>query len=158
MAASEKAKAVALIAAALAGPCEGLRQYVYFDPVGIPTACFGTTGPDVIPGKFYTVGECKALLNRDMLKFAVKVEECAPGIPQSVHVAFSDAAYNGGEKIACDTKNSTAARYLKAGDWRRACMELPRWNKAKKMGVLITLPGLTTRRGIEMDYCLKGLT
>ena len=37
-------KAIALtLATALAVPAEGLRQYAYKDPVGLPTMCFGST-------------------------------------------------------------------------------------------------------------------
>jgi lysozyme len=158
MAASDKARAAALIAAALAAPAEGLRQWAYKDPVGILTVCYGTTGKDVVQGKQYTIGECKALLARDMLDAVEKVESCAPGAPEPVLVAFGDAAYNIGPKVACDTQHSTAARKLAAKDWKGACQELPKWNRATKAGVSVELPGLTKRRAMEADYCLKGLS
>ena len=74
-----------------------------------------------------------------------------------VLAAFGDGVFNIGPKIACDTKNSTAARYLKAGNLRAACDQLPRWDKAKVMGVMVSLPGLTKRRAAERELCLKGL-
>ena len=155
---SKKVGAAALIATALAMPMEGLRQVVYKDPVGIPTVCFGTTGKDVIQGKFYSVPECKALLNERMLQAATEVDNCAPDAPPMVLAAFSDAAYNIGSKIACDSKRSGAARALKKKDWVRACQELLKWDKATYHGVTMSLPGLTKRREAEYQICMKGFS
>lgn len=152
---SDKAKRTAVavaLATAIAMPMEGLRQWVYKDPVGLPTVCFGTTGPDVIPGKKYSIDECKALLNRDMLAAIEQVERCHPQLPDNVLAAFGDAVYNIGPKVAC---NSTAAKYLKAGNYEAACRELPRWNRATVAGVSVVLPGLTKRRNLEMALCLS---
>jgi GH24 family phage-related lysozyme (muramidase) len=91
-----------------------------------------------------------------MRKAVAEVEQCAPGLPVEVLAAFSDAAYNLGGKIACDTNNSTAARYLRDGKLIEACNQLPRWDKAKVGGALVALPGLTKRRHAELDLCLKG--
>ena len=153
--AQRKASALAL-AAAIAVPAEGLRQTYYFDPPGILTVCYGHTG-GVDKTKTYTLNECKALLDKDMTNAVNTVERCAPGLPVPVLAAFSDAVYNIGPKIACDTTKSTAARMLKAGDIAGACNQLPRWNKAIVLGVAISLRGLTTRRNNEQALCLKGL-
>lgn len=144
------------LATALAVPAEGLRQYAYYDPPGILTVCYGHTGPDVQKGRLYSLSECKGLLSKDMLKAINQVEACQPGLPVNVLVAFSDAAFNIGPKVACDLKNSTAARYLHAGKMIDACNQLPRWNKSTILGVLVELPGLTTRRGAEQQLCLNG--
>lgn len=150
----------ALIAAAiaLAAPAEGLRQWAYRDPPGILTVCYGHTGADVDPGRQYSLGECRALLDADMGKAVDQVERCAPGAPDSVVVAFSDAAFNLGPAIACDRENSTAARLLAARQWRQACEQLPRWDKARVGGQLVALPGLTRRRAAERDVCVAGLS
>lgn len=149
--------AIALaIAAALALPAEGLRQWAYKCPAGILTVCYGHTG-SVTRGKKYTIDECKALLDKDMLKAVEEVEQCQPGLPVEVLAAFADAAFNIGSKVACDPSKSTAARKLKAGDYRGACEELPKWNKARVAGVLVPLPGLTKRRAIEREICLRGV-
>jgi lysozyme len=158
MATSSKAKAAALIAAALAAPAEGLRQYAYFDPPGILTVCMGHTGPDIVKGKKYSIAECQAYMTQDMLKAAAEVDKCVPNAPESVLVAFSDATYNLGGKIACNTAASGAARALKAGDWRKACNELTKWDKASVGGVMVALPGLTKRRAMERDYCLRDVS
>ena len=144
--------AVAL-AAAIAVPAEGLRQYAYYDPPGILTVCYGSTS-GVISGKRYSLDECKARLDRDMLHAVEQVDRCAPNAPVNVLAAFGDAVYNIGQRIACDTANSTAARKLKAQDWPGACRELTKWDKARIAWVLVPLPGLTKRRAKEMALCL----
>ena len=150
-------RAIALsLAVALAAPMEGMRQVWYYDPPGIPTVCMGHTG-DVDKNKVYSIAECKALMNKDMLHAINIVEQCVPGLPPQTLAAFGDAVYNLGPTIACDTRNSTAARMLKAGDIHGGCWQLLRWDKAKIAGVFVALPGLTKRRGLDKDLCLKGL-
>lgn len=152
---AQKVGAAAAIAAALAAPAEGLRQYAYRDPVGIPTICFGST-KGVRMGDAATAEQCRAMLTREMLEAVDQVDRCQPGLPLEVLAAFSDAVYNIGPVVACDTARSTAARRLAARDWRGACAELPRWNKARVAGVMVELPGLTKRRAAERDVCLTG--
>lgn len=142
--------AAAALATAIAIPAEGLRQYAYRDPPGILTVCYGTTGKDVVAGKKYSLQECKAFLDRDMLKAVKTVEKCQPGLPENVLAAFSDAVYNLGPSVACE---STAARLLRSGKVMEACDQLPRWNKAKVAGVYVELPGLTKRREAERRLC-----
>lgn len=148
-------KAIALVlATALAVPAEGLRQYAYKDPVGIPTICFGST-TGVKMGDFRTVPECKALLTKEMSDVIQTVDRCRPSLPPQVLAAFADAAYNVGTRIACDSQRSTAARLLAAGDLVGACNQLPRWNKASVAGISVELPGLTKRRNLEKEVCLS---
>lgn len=148
--------AIAAIAAAVAAPMEGLRQYAYYDPPGILTVCYGHTG-DVIKGRKYSLEECKGLLQSDMLDAVLNVERCAPGLPVDTAAALSDAVFNLGPVVVCDPKRSTLARLLKAGDVSGACNQLPRWDKARVAGVMVALPGLTKRRKLERDICLRGL-
>lgn len=143
-----------LIAIAIAAPAEGLRQKAYHDPVGILTVCGGHTGKDIDANKTYSLDECKALMSADMLSAIEQVEACVPGLQANVLAAFSDAVFNMGSKIACDKKNSTAARLLATGNYADACRQLPRWNKAFYFGVQVELPGLTKRRAKEMAVCL----
>lgn len=150
---NRKAAACA-IAAALAIPAEGLRQVAYYDPPGILTVCYGSTS-NVQHGKVYSLDECKARLQADMMASVDAVERCAPGAPESILAAFSDAVYNIGPTVACNTSQSTAARLLKAGDYRGACNQLPRWDKAKVAGFMVALPGLTKRRAAERELCLR---
>lgn len=142
---------VLAIATSLAVPAEGLRQYAYYDPPGILTVCYGHTG-GVVKDKKYSLDECKGLLNEDMLKAVNAVEACHPRLPENVHAAFADAAYNLGPRVACE---STASRYLASGNYEAACKELPKWSYAKVAGVSVKLPGLVTRRNAEMMLCLS---
>lgn len=154
---SAQRKAAALaIATALAVPAEGLRQWAYRDPVGLPTICFGSTA-GVKMGDFRTVPECKALLTKEMMDVISTVDSCRPGLPINVLAAFADASYNVGPHIACDSTRSTAARLLAAGKYQEACEQLPRWNRARVAGVSVELPGLTKRREMERQVCLAGV-
>jgi len=93
----------------------------------------------------------------DMRKAVDIVDKCQPGLPVPILAAFGDATMNSGPKIACNRAESTAARKLDAKDYAGACAQLPRWDKAKILGVKVSLPGLTTRRNNEMALCLKGI-
>ena len=149
-------KRLALAAAAatlIAVPAEGLRQYAYNDTGGILTVCYGSTS-QVEKGKKYSLDECRARLDNDMLDAIRTVDRCVPGLPDHVLAAFGDAVYNIGPRIACDTSKSTAARLLKQGRLPEACQELPKWNKANVGGSMVPLPGLTKRRKAEMAVCL----
>lgn len=137
----------------IAIPAEGLRQYAYYDPPGVLTVCYGST-VDVEKGRKYSLQECRARLDKDMLAAVDAVERCQPGLPENVLAAFGDSVYNLGPAIACDTQRSTAARYLKAGRLADACRQLPRWDKANVGGVMVALPGLSKRRAAAMALCL----
>jgi lysozyme len=152
---AKRVGAAAIIAAAIAIPAEGLRQFAYYDPPGILTVCYGHTGADVQRGVRYDLDQCKALLTADMLAAIEAVERCQPGLPVNVLAAFGDAVYNLGPKVACDADRSTAARLLKAGKTDEACEQLPRWNRASVAGVMVPLPGLTKRRAAERLLCLS---
>lgn len=141
------------LAAVIAIPAEGLRQVAYYDPPGILTVCYGSTR-NVEAGKVYSLAECRARLDADMTAAIETVERCVPGLPEHVLAAFADAVYNLGPKVACDTQNSTAARFLRHGEISAACNELPRWDKARIVGVMVRLPGLTARRQLERRLCL----
>lgn len=151
---SAKRAAILALAVAIAIPAEGIFQRAYRDPVGILTVCYGTT-KDVKLGDYRTLAQCKALLDADMLKAIDTVQRCAKrDLSATQTAAFADAVYNIGPTIVCDTKRSTLARKLQAGDVVGACNELPRWDKASVAGVMVALPGLTKRREAERALCL----
>lgn len=155
---SQSRRIVALAAAvAIAMPAEGLRRVVYYDPPGIPTVCWGHTGPDVDKRKTYSIDACKALLDKDMTRAMDAVERCAPGLPPPTLAALTDAVFNIGPRIVCETSSSTLARRIKAGDIAGACNELTRWDKATVAGKLVQLPGLTKRRAADRELCLQGV-
>lgn len=156
---SQAARRIALataLATALAVPAEGLRRVAYYDPPGILTACYGHTGADVRKGVVYSLEQCSQWLTADMLTAISAVERCHPGLPAPVLAAFADATFNMGPTIACNRAQSTAARHLYAGKLTEACNQLPRWDKARLAGVMVSLPGLTKRRAAERDLCLTG--
>lgn len=145
----QKLIAIASVAAILAAGHEGLRQYAYNDPrPGDPilTVCYGST-TQVERGKKYSLEECKQRLDADMLEAVTAVERCHPNLPDNVLIAFADAVYNIGPKVAC---KSTASKYLDQGNYEAACNELPKWNKSNG----VVLKGLTRRRLEERDICL----
>jgi lysozyme len=153
----QRVAAATAMATALAVPAEGLHRVAYYDPPGILTACRGHTGSDVQANVVYSLAQCDQWMTDDMRKAVAIVDRCQPGLPAPILAAFSDAAFNGGPKIACNRAESTAARKLDAKDYRGACLQLPRWDKARILGVMVSLPGLTTRRNNEMALCLKGI-
>jgi lysozyme len=152
----QRVAAATALATAIAVPAEGLRQFAYYDPPGILTVCRGHAGADVAAGRKYSLAECDAYLTADMRKAVAQVERCRPGLPAPVLAAFADATFNMGPTIACDTGESTAARYLSGGGYAAACSQLPRWNKARVLGFMVALPGLTKRRAAERELCLTG--
>ena len=152
-------KAIAWAVAAAIGiaiPMEGTVLKAYLDPVGLPTICMGST-KGVKMGDLRTLPECKALLTKEMTDVVIAVERCRPGLPPEVLAAMSDFAYNVGARAVCDPSFSTPARKLAAGDIAGACEALLPWNKARVAGVLVPLPGLTRRRHMEMELCLRGV-
>lgn len=146
-------------AIAIAVPAEGIRQIAYGDIAqpSLLTVCYGETH-DVVPGKVYSIAECKAMLNTSMQQAVETVEKCRPGLPVHTLAAFADAVYNMGPTVACDTRRSTAARMLADGRIGEACMELLKWTKARVAGVMVDLPGLKKRRRAEVTLCMRGLT
>lgn len=143
----------AALAVAIAIPAEGLRTVAYRDPIGIPTICFGSTR-GVQMGDRVTVEQCHKMLTAEMLDAVETVDRCLPGLPVKVLAAFSDAVYNMGPTITCSNTGSTARKLLLAKQYDAACNQLPRWDKARVAGVLVSLPGLTKRRVVERELCL----
>jgi len=66
--------------------------------------------------------------------------------------ALIDFTYNLG---AGNLAESTMRRKFNAGDYAGGCAELGRWVKGRVGGVLVTLPGLVTRREADTWVCLR---
>lgn len=128
---------------ALIKDSEGLRLNTYRDPVGIPTVCYGHTGPDVRMGQRYTHAQCEAILIEDIRKHKVGLDRCitAP-LNQNQQDAVVSLAFNIGVSATC---KSTLVRKLNAGDYVGASQEFPKWVYSKGQ----KLPGLVTRRERE---------
>lgn len=120
--------AVLVLAAPLIMRWEGVRYTPYQDVVGVWTVCYGHTGPDVVPGKKYTIEECKALLDEDMAEANAYVRKCIP-VPMlaQVEAAITDLVFNVGPKGAC---GSTVQRRGMANNWPGACEALDMWKYA----------------------------
>lgn len=138
----------AAIALTIVAGFEGIRQYAYLDPVGIPTICFGET-KGVKIGDKATIDQCKAMLMASLSEAHDSVNRCVkvPMTP-SREAALTSFTYNVGGNAFC---KSTLVRKLNDGDTEGACNELLRWDKAKG----ITLRGLANRRAEERKLCLE---
>src|SRR5690606_33771714 len=138
------------LAAPLVMKWEGVRYPVYLDPVGIPTVCYGHTGPEVRMGDTYTAAQCEALLKEDMAEANAAVNRCLP-MPKLVQIeaALTSAVFNIGPSVVC---SSTLRRKALANDWPAACAELDKWKFAGGR----VLRGLVNRRADERYLCETG--
>lgn len=147
--------AVIAAAAAFVSPWEGMVPVAYLDRIADPpvwTVCYGETR-GVRPGDSYTPEQCADMLGEALAEYRTGLIACVPGLPdqpQGVQVALVSWSYNVGTSAAC---GSTLARLANAGDWRGACNQLPRWNRAGGVEVR----GLTNRRAAEQALCLGAL-
>ena len=139
----------AALAAAVVMQHEGLRLVTYRDPVGVLTACYGHTGPDVRPGQRYTRAQCKQLLEADLARHAQALACIRQPLTDGQKAAFVSFAYNVGAEKFC---GSTLVAKANAGDMAGACAELSRWVYARGQ----RLPGLVKRRAAERAMCEGG--
>lgn len=127
---------------------EGKENKVYVDPVGILTSCFGHTGQELKLGQKFTDDQCLEQLAEDLVEHdkgmlkAIQVP-----LTDYQHAAFLSFCYNVGVK-ACTS--STAFKLLNKKEYKKACDQLLRWNKANGK----VLRGLTKRREAERKLCL----
>lgn len=148
----------ALIAAAIAIATpliqsqEGLRTVGYKDIVGVPTYCYGGTGPAAVVGKRYTQAECNTQFAQDAQKHADAIAPCITvTTPPSSLAAFVSFSYNVGSAGFC---HSSVARDLNAGNLKGACAAMSAWIYAGGKPV----QGLINRRAQERALCERGLT
>jgi len=137
-------------AGSLAYMFEGEVKATYLDPVGIPTVCVGHTGAGVIMGKVFNTNECTETFIKDLRTAEKYVNLCLPKMPEGAKPALISFTFNIGGGALC---KSTLAKYANAGQFRAACGEILRWNKAGGK----VLPGLIKRRKVENAECLGGL-
>lgn len=143
----KRAAWVAIATTCVAG-FEGVRQVAYYDPVGIPTICFGET-VGVKMGDRKTMDECKAMLADSLMIANSAVDRCVKvPINDNQRAALVSFTYNVGSGNLC---RSSLVRKMNAGDIIGGCNELPLWVYAKG----IKLPGLVKRREAERQMCLK---
>lgn len=134
---------------------EGVIPYTYRDPVGIPTACAGETGPHIRMGQTFTIAECMDMMDASLWRHWMEMGRCSDAeVTWNQAAALLSWTYNVGVGNFC---KSTLVKLLNSGAepaiW---CSQLSRWTKARKAGMLIELPGLVKRRAAERSMCLYG--
>lgn len=129
---------------------EGVLTTPYRDAVNVLTVCAGHTKS--VENRRYSKQECDNLLATDLVEHAQGVLRCTPQLKGRTYqlAAVTSFAFNVGVGAYCA---STMARKVKAGDWKGACNELPRWVYAGGR----KLRGLEKRREVERQICLTGL-
>lgn len=126
---------------------EGCHLMPYICPAGVWTCGWGSTGPDVIPGKRWTQAYADKRLEMDANKFARATAVLCPGISGESLCSIADFAYNLG---VGRLKASTLRKKLNARDWEAAGRELRKWVN----GGGRKLPGLVKRREVERAILL----
>jgi lysozyme len=121
---------------------EGCRLTPYLCPAGVWTCGWGSTGPDVFPGRAWTQEYADARLDRDAHSFAVGTLVLCPALAGDNLCAIADFAYNLG---LARLKASTLRRRINVGDFEAAKIELRKWVNAGGR----KLPGLVLRREAE---------
>lgn len=130
---------------------EGKRNVTYMDLGGIPTACYGATGPEVGKiGRAWSDDQCHGMLNADVVAHLNPIIECVPGLAGRANelAASTSLAFNIGAVAFC---RSTAARKFNAGDWSGGCDAFLMWSRVHGRFV----QGLYNRRRAERALCLR---
>lgn len=144
--------AVGIMAATLVGGFEGDRRTAYQDVVGVWTVCSGHT-VGVKRGDHYSLAQCRQILISDMDIYANGVEKCTKvQIPDQPYIAFVSFAFNLGVGRYCQA----IAPLVNSGHMEAACDKLLNYDKARRLGILVTYPGLTRRREEESSLCHQG--
>jgi lysozyme len=121
---------------------EGCHLKPYLCPAGVWTCGWGSTGPDVFPGRPWTQEYADARLEMDAAKFAKGTVLLCPALDGERLCAIADFAYNLG---LGNLRASTLRRKLNEGAYEAARRELGRWVR----GGGRVLPGLVIRRHTE---------
>ncbi|SIT00157.1 lysozyme [Achromobacter sp. MFA1 R4] len=130
-----------------------MRGKPCIDPVGVRTVCDGHTGPDIDPKRIYTDAECDAWRDADLAEADAAMRRLiTEPLNDWQRAALIDFTYNLG---AGNLAASTMRRKFNARDYVGGCAELNRWVKGRQSGVLVTLPGLVTRREANAWVCLQ---
>lgn len=129
---------------------EGLKTTTYRDVVGIPTVCYGETGPHIRMGMQFTREECRAMLDRRVLQYARRLDACiATPLTPYQGAAVLELGYNVGTTAVC---RSTLARMIREGQPASAwCPQLRRWVFAQGR----KYRGLVNRREDSLLMCMK---
>src|SRR5690348_15766832 len=121
---------------------EGCKLMPYVCPAGVWTCGWGSTGPDVFPGRPWTQEYADKRMEMDAIKFARGTLAACPELQGEALCAIADFAYNLG---LGRLQASTLRRKINAGDIEGAKVELNKWVR----GGGKILPGLVLRRMTE---------
>lgn len=116
----------------------------YLCPAKVWTCGWGSTGPDVFPGRAWTQEYADFRMEKDALRFAKGALALCPGAEGAQLDALADFAYNLG---LGNLKASTLRKVFNEGDLEEAKRQLMRWVFAGGR----RLRGLEIRRGAEAD-------
>ena len=116
--------ALAVLALQFTPPFEGTVHRGYRDIGGVITACTGHTETAQL-GRTYTPGECRRLLESDLIQHYQGLMGCLrDGLPPHVAAAVLDFAFNVGVAKAC---TSNVVRKINAGDVAGGCAAFMDW-------------------------------
>lgn len=126
---------------------EGYRGEAYKDAIGVATVGYGETKGVTMKSKT-TPDRALIQLLSSANRHANDIRQCI-SVPLYQHEfdAYVSLAYNIGAKNFC---RSTLVKKLNTGDYKGACTEIRRWNKAGGK----VLSGLTKRREQEYRTCM----
>ena len=122
---------------------EGCKLMPYYCPAGILTQGWGSTGPDIFPGRAWTQDYADNRMAMDAQKFARGTLALCPGLSGARLSAVADFAYNLG---LGRLKSATLRKRINAGEWHAVPAELRKWVN----GGGRKLPGLVLRREAEI--------
>lgn len=126
---------------------EGCQLTAYRCPAGVWTIGYGSTGPQVIPGKKITQLEAEGLLRSDLKRFEQGVSALGVELNENQFSALVSLAFNIGVE---NLRRSTLVKDLRAGDFASAADQFLVWDKAHGR----SLPGLVRRRAAERKLFL----
>lgn len=132
------------------GNAESCVREPYYCPANVLTVGIGSTVN--VENKIYSDDEIARRWVSDIKTAELCVNRHANGfhLPQSVFDASVSITFN----VGCSKmRTSTMFKHLNNGNYRAACNEFPRWNKAGG----VVLNGLVIRREKERSLCLSDL-
>lgn len=148
---------------------EGNKPTAYADKLagGLPTVCFGHTGPEVHVGDVWSKERCDATLVKDVRVHGDGILKCIKvPISQNEYDGITTLAFNVGVGEVC--RSSIPAKFLR-GDRAAACKTIldfgngRNYNAPKVLNArtgkmehpLIKIASLQVRRGKEYALCIK---
>jgi lysozyme len=126
---------------------ESFQAAPYLCPAGVPTIGYGHTAGVTMASRPITESKAVELLSADLVRYERAVSE-AVTIPLAQHEfdALVSLTFNIGVSAF---RTSTLLRYLNDDNRTAAALEFAAWNKGRRGGQLVVLPGLIARRKVE---------